>query len=133
MKEKRSKKPIHKRWWFWALVVCMIVGTTSPDSEPAESTETAPISTISPTEQPTTPPTEAISNQFDAEMPLSDFVAKVEELGYTATYYNQGFDYTEILGFYSGNDFDSLAIVSVEEDPIAKTVVVELLPKDNIE
>lgn len=129
MKEKRSKKPIHKRWWFWALVVCLIVGAMSPDSEPAEPSETAPISTISPTEQPTTPPTEAISNQFDAEMPLSDFVEKVEELGYTATYYNQGVDYTEILGFYTSNDLDSLVIVSIEEDSSAKTVVVELLPK----
>lgn len=129
----RIKKPIYKRWWFWAVVVCLLVGLANPDTEPAEATPT--ISTNAPAEIPTIPqaeaPTEQVSNQFDgyAEISLADFRAKVEELGYTATYYNQGFDYTEILGFYSDEDCDSLYIVNVLEDPNAKNVVVEILPK----
>ena len=58
---------------------------------------------------------------------------KVEELGYTATYLNQGVDYTEILNFYTEEDCKSLLVVSIDEDPIAKTVVVNLLPGSFVE
>lgn len=87
------------------------------------------------TEPPTQPPTESVQNQFDecAGMPLPEFMKLVDELGYKATYYNQGVDYTEILSFYTEEDCESFLIGSVEENTANKTVIVDLLLKTTSE
>ena len=64
---------------------------------------------------------------------LVEFMEKVEELGYTATYWNQGTDYTEILEFYTKEDCESFVIGSLEENQVAKTVDVKLQLKSSIE
>lgn len=127
----KVKKPIFKRWWFWALVVCLIIGLVLPDKEPAEAAPT--ISTEPTTEATTTPtteaPTEVAPNQFDGynEKPLTEFMAAVELSDYTATYLADGVDFTDFI--------DSLAedylVGELTEDPEEKTVVVDLLLKTN--
>lgn len=60
-----------------------------------------------------------------ASLPL--FMDKVNQLGYKATYYNQGVDYTEILEFYTKEDCKSFLIGKVDADPSAKTVTIDLV------
>lgn len=55
------------------------------------------------------------------------FMDKVSQLGYKATYFNQGVDYTEILEFYTKEDCKSFLIGEVNADPSTKTVTVDLV------
>ena len=154
--DAKVKKPIYKRWWFWVIIVWLLLGFitsiascsflakaidnvdpnqfTFPSIATATTDEPTEAPTEAPTEKPTEAPTEAIANQFDGciEMPLPEFMKKVEENGYTATYYNQGVDYTEILGFYTEEDCESFLIGSIEENPAEKTVIVDLLLKSTV-
>ncbi len=169
----KSKKPIFKKWWFWAIVIWLALGFATliaacsflanaakdivvediptipnvfgtdavPGEEPTtiQATEPSIETTISsathPTEAPTETPTEPVVNQFDkfVKKSLVELMARVDELGYTATYFNQGVDFTEILAFYTEEDCKSLLVVSIDEDPFAKTVVVNLLPGSFVE
>lgn len=106
--------------------------TTNRESE--KETEGTKETEITETTVPTTPPATA-GTSLDGYYgkPLVDFMDKVSELGYTATYFNQGSDYTSILGFYSREDCASFVVGNVEEDAESKTVVVELLLKENLE
>lgn len=147
--DAKDKKPIYKRWWFWVIIAWLLLGfitliascsflaKTVSEIDPNQFTfpTIATPPTDEPTEAPTESPTAAVANQFDGciEMPLPEFMKKVEELGYTATYYNQGVDYTEILGFYTEEDCESFLIGSVEENPAEKTVIVDLLLKSTVE
>lgn len=63
---------------------------------------------------------------------LSDLMAAVDELGYTATYFNQGEDWTELLTMDETWPSDFL-VGSLNEDPNAKTVKVHLKLKVNAE
>lgn len=134
----KVKKPIFKRWWFWALIVCLIIGLVLPDKEPAEaaptiSTEPATeAATAPPTEAPTEAPTEVVPNQFDGyiEKPLTEFMAKVEELEYTAIYLDHlGNDITDGIEWIA----DVYVVWELEEDPVAKTVSVEVRSVSSIE
>lgn len=164
----KIKKPIHKRWWFWAIIVWLLLGfvtlvascsilanslnnldfedityptiaaldietTAEPTaaSTIAPTTESTEVPTEQPTEAPTEQPTEIVANQLDEyiRMPLSDLMAKIDELGYTATYINQGEDWTEFIEFF----VEDYLVGGLEEDPEAKTVVVDLLLKSNAE
>lgn len=159
--DAKVKKPIYKRWWFWVIIAWLLLGfitliascsflaktvskidpnqftfptiATPHTDEPTEAHTEAP--TEAPTEKPTEAPAEAVDTQLDGYVnkPLVDLMKKVEELGYTATYYNQGVDYTEILGFYTEEDCESFLIGSVEENPAEKTVIVDLLLKSTVE
>lgn len=155
--DTKVKKPIYKRWWFWVIIAWLLLGfitliascsllaksidnidpnqftfpsvTEAPTDKPTEAPTEAP------TEKPTEAPTEAVLTQLAGYVnkPLVDFMKKVDELGYTATYYNQGVDYTEILGFYTEEDCESFLIGSIDENPAKKTVVVDLLLKTTAE
>ncbi len=106
------------------------IATTEVNTIPST---TEPIT--QPTTEPAEEPTEVATNQLDGYIgkPLSDFMKQVEKLGYTATYFNQGYDYTEILSFYTEEDCESLIIEYVDEDPNKKIVYVNILPKENYE
>ncbi len=115
-----------------------VFGTdAAPSEEPTTvpPTESAIETTTSPTTHPTEAPTEPVANQLEkyVKKPLVELMARVDELGYTATYFNQGVDFTEILTFYTEEDCKSLLVVSIDEDPFAKTVVVNLLPESFVE
>ena len=127
----KAKKPIYKRWWIWAIVVCLIIGLILPDKEPAEAAP--PISTEPAVESTTAPPTETTAevapNQFDeyAGKPLVDFMEAVEETGYTATYLADGVDFTEFIDALA----EDYLVGGLTEDTAEKTVVVDLLLKSN--
>lgn len=135
MKTQKPKKPIFKQWWFWAIIVCLIIGLVLPDKEPAEaaptiSTEPATeVTTLPHTEAPTEAPTEVVPNRFDGyiEKPLTEFMAAVEEVGYTATYLADGVDFTEFIESVA----EDYLVGGLTEDPVEKTVVVNLLLKSN--
>lgn len=138
MKTQKPKKPIFKQWWFWAIIVCLIVGLISPNKEPAEaaptiSTEPATeATTLPPTEAPTEAATEAVPNQFDGyiEKPLTEFVAKVEELEYNAIYLDHmGTDITDGIEWIA----EAYVVWELEEDPAAKTVSVGVRSISSIE
>ena len=78
--------------------------------------------------------TESTPTQLDSYVggDLTDLMAAVEELGYEATYYNQGEDWTEILPMDDTWSQDFL-VGELDEDPDAKTVSVDLKLKVNAE
>lgn len=117
------------------VAVLMISMTACGSSEPAPAATEAPTPTVATTEAPTEAPTEPVTNQLEkfVKKPLVELMARIDELGYTATYFNQGVDFTEILAFYTEEDCKSLLVVSIDEDPFAKTVVVDLLPESFVE
>lgn len=131
----KAKKPIYKRWWFWALIVCMIIGLIMPDKEPAEaaptiSTEPATEAVTSPLPEATTEePTEVVQTQFDEYIgsSLKSFMAAVELSDYTATYLADGIDFTDFISSL----VDDYLVGGLTEDPDEKTVVVDLLLKTN--
>ena len=61
-KSEKAKKPIFKRWWFWAIVVVFVIGVIGGggkrDVQPSETankaplTETTPTTDVSETEEP---------------------------------------------------------------------------------
>lgn len=77
---------------------------------------------------------EATSSQFDSYVggELTDLMAVIEESDYTATYFNQGEDWTEILPLDETWAQDFL-VGKIEEDPDAKTIRVDLKLKTNQE
>lgn len=137
----KTTKPIFKKWWFWALVICFIIGSISPSEENEGTTPTtaATVATevaeiteeIETTEATETEPsievTEAATSAFAdfIEAPLTDLMEKVEELGYTATYLADGVDFTDFIDALK----EDYLVGGVEEDPDAKTIVVDLLLK----
>ena len=149
-------KPIYKRWWFRAIMIWLLIGLITAiascsflvnylsNADPADLTippiispdvETTTQPTASPTldqsSEPTEQPTEAVKNQRDGfiGMPLSDFMAKVDELGYKATYMNQGEDWTDFIESF----VEDYLVGGLTENPQAKTVVVDLLLKSDAE
>lgn len=66
-----------------------------------------------------------------ASLPL--FMDKVSQLGYKATYFNQGVDYTEILEFYTEEDCKSFLIGNLDVDPSSKTVTVDLVLASSVD
>lgn len=72
--------------------------------------------------------------QFDSYVggELTDLMAAVEDSEYTATYYNQGEDWTNILPLDEtwANDF---LVGSITEDAENKTIEVDLALKANVE
>ncbi|MGN0962584.1 MAG: hypothetical protein ACI4PP_03320 [Clostridia bacterium] len=73
-------------------------------------------------------------NKFDSYIggELTDLMTAIDELGYTATYYNQGEDWTDILPLDETWAQDFL-VGKIEEDPDTKTVNVDLKLKSNAE
>ena len=97
----------------------------------AEASTDAP--TAPPTEEITEPlteaTTEAASTLFDEYVgkPLPELMAKVEELGYTATYLADGADFTEFIDLLA----EDYLVGNLSEDPNQKSVIVDLLLKSN--
>ena len=58
-----------------------------------------------------------------AEKPVADFMAKVQELGYTTEYVDDGVDFTEIISDMQAD----YSVDTVEVDTEKKTVSVELI------
>lgn len=58
-----------------------------------------------------------------SEKPVSEFITKVQELGYTATYNDDGVDFTEIIPDMQAD----YSVDTVEVDTDNKTVTVELV------
>lgn len=75
----------------------------------------------------------ATAGQFDSFVggELTDLMAAVEDSEYTATYYNQGEDWTDILPLDESwaNDF---LVGSITEDAENKTIEVDLALKTNV-
>lgn len=116
-----------------AVLALALAMTACGNETPADSTTVAPTTVA--TTAAVTEPAETVAKLLDGYYgkPLVEFMDKVSELGYTATYFNQGSDYTSILGFYSEEDCASFVVGNVEEDAENKTVVVDLLLKENLE
>lgn len=127
----KAKKPIFKRWWFWAVIICMIIGFIMPDKEPAEAAPT--IGTVPTTEAVTAPLPETSEEDapslFDeyVNSPLTDFMAAVEESGYTVTYLADGVDFTSFIDLLA----EDYLVGGITEDLDEKTVIVDLLLKSN--
>ena len=51
-----QKKPIWKKWWFWALIVVLLIGgvieSTEPEKEEPATAITEPTTAIAETEEP---------------------------------------------------------------------------------
>lgn len=115
-----------------------ILGSSSEESEQANSSALiveGDSESVEATAEESSESSEVESSQ-DEEIfkeyinkPLIDLMEKVGETGYTATYYADGVDFTDFIDSLK----EDYLVGSVEEDPDAKTVKVDLLLKSNAE
>ncbi len=114
-KPKKARKPIFRRWWFWALAVILVVGivggggkskgrTTAQSTKPAAA---APAATAKPTAKPTAAPTAEPTPTQAPALSESDIRPEVKE--FLDSYEAYMDEYVEFMQKYAKADANSMA------------------------
>lgn len=100
MKEAKVKKPIFKRWWFWAIVVILFIGIITPKSDKTPTESEKPAIVEEPVKEETAkeePVKEETEKEEPAEEETLTFILMDGEVGEYGkeVVYNKGTEFEE--------------------------------------